>query len=208
MVGRTLADMPKLSPVPDWVRPPPRAVARTEDFLLRLRGRTQSAETLGAWAGLYWLMAPDGEQDRGPLTRRVLPTEDAVRAEFRVADAIAEGETYPGPAWWVQRGIPAADRMPMIEWDVRIGSPYERYYCHGVRVALGWVLGIIDDPGLLAPIRDGDGVHIPLADRDAYGGYLREIARSVTRANKQDPLRLTVRRRTVNVTSGSPQAPG
>jgi len=186
VVGRTLAGMSELRTVPGWVRPPPRAVARMEDFLLRLRGRTQSAETLGAWAGLYWLVAPEGERDRGPLTRRALPTEGAVRGEFRVADAIAEGEPYPGPAWWVQRGIAAADRMPVSEWDVRIGSPYERFYCHGVRVALGWVLGIIDDPGLLAPIRDGDGVHIPSSDRDAYARYLREIVRPTARAVEHD----------------------
>lgn len=156
-----------------------------EDFLLRLRGRTQSAETLGAWTGLYWLVAPEGERDRGPLTRRARPTEEAVRGEFRVADAIAEGEPYPGPSWWVQRGIPGADRMPVSEWDVRIGSPYERFYCHGVRVALGWVLGIIGDPGLLAPIRDGYGVLIPPADRDAYANYLREIARPTARADNR-----------------------
>ncbi len=170
-----------LSTVPDWVRPPPRAVARMEDFLLRLRGRTKSAETLGAWASLYWLGASEGELTQGPLTRRGLPTEDAARGEFRVADAIAEGEPYPGPAWWEQRGIAAADRMPVTEWDIRIGSPYERYYCHGVRVALGWVLGIVDDPALLAPIRDGDGIHIPPADRDAYAAHLREIAQPSAR---------------------------
>ncbi len=156
-----------------------------EDLLLRLRGRTQSAETLGAWAGLYWLVAPEGQRDLGPLTRRALPTEDVVRGEFRVADAIAEGEPYPGPVWWVERGIALADRMPAAEWDSRIGSSYERFYCHGVRVALGWVLGIIDDPALLAPIRDGDGVRIPLADRDAYAGYLREIARPTVRTDEQ-----------------------
>jgi hypothetical protein len=178
--------MSELSTVPGWVRPPSRAVARMEDFLLRLRGRTQAAETLGAWAGLYWLVAPEGGRDRGPLTRRALPTEDMVRGEFRVADAIAEGEPYPGSAWWVQRGIPAAERMPVSEWDVRIGNPYERFYCHGVRVALGWVLGIIDDPALLAPIRDGNGALIPPADRDAYAEYLREIARPTARADEYD----------------------
>ncbi|MHA6784321.1 hypothetical protein ACVGOW_25495 [Pseudonocardia saturnea] len=83
--------MSKLSTVPGWVRPPPRAVVRMEDFLLRLRSRTQSAETLGAWASLYWPVAPEGERDRGPLTRRALSSEGAVRGEFWVADAIAEG---------------------------------------------------------------------------------------------------------------------
>lgn len=186
MVGRTLTDVSKLSTVPGWVRPPPLAVARMEDFLLRLRGRTKSAETLGAWAGLYWLVASEGERDRGPLTRRGLPTENAVRGEFWVADAIAEGGSYPRPAWWVQHSVAVADRMPVTEWNIRIGSPYERYYCHGARVALGWVIGIIDDPGLLAPIRDGDGVRIPPADRDAYARYLREIARPTARADEHD----------------------
>jgi len=181
VVGRTLADMSDLSTVPGWVRPPPRAVARMEDFLLRLRGRTKSAETLGAWASLYWIAAPEGEGDQGPLTRRGRPTEDAARGEFRVADAITEGEPYPAAAWWAQRRIAATDRMPVAEWGIRVDSPYERYYCHGVRVALGWMLGIIDDPALLAPIRDGDGVSIPPADRNAYAGHLREIARPSAR---------------------------
>lgn len=60
--------------------------------------------------------------------------------------------------------------------DAAVENPYERFYCHGARVALGWVLGIINDPGLLTPIRDGDGAPIPDEDREVYRAHLRAIA--------------------------------
>ena len=175
MANCTLARMTMLSTVPEWVRPPPRAVMRVEDFLLRLYGRTKSPETLGAWACLNWLAGRDGEQNRGPLTRRGLPVEAAARGDMHVADAIAEGEPFPGARWWSARGIAAADQMSAAEWLDRITSPYERTYCHGVRVAFGWLLGVIDDAGHLAPVLDEKGAPIPPADRDAYARYLREL---------------------------------
>ena len=39
----------------------------------------------------------------------------------------------------------------------------------------GWLLGVVDDAGHLAPVMDGEGVPIPTADRDAYARYLREL---------------------------------
>ena len=54
-------------------------------------------------------------------------------------------------------------------------SPVERFYAHGVRAALGWALGIIDDPTLLAPTRTGDGNPIDPADRERYRQRLREL---------------------------------
>jgi len=171
----TLTRMTMPNTVPEWVRPPQRVVMRLEDFLLRLYGRTKSPETLGAWACLDWLAGRDGEHNRGPLTRRGLPVKAAARGDMHVAAAIAEGEPYPGPRWWAARGIAAADQMSAAEWTDRIVSPYERAYCHGVRVAFGWLLGVIDDAGHLAPVLDGKGTPIPLADRDAYARYLREL---------------------------------
>lgn len=176
VVGRTLAPMTTQSTVPEWVRPPPPAVVSTEAFLLRLYGRTKSPEVLGAWACLDWLGGWLDAKTRGPLTRRGLPTEAAARGDMQVASAIAEGETYPGPAWWDGHGIAVGDRMPVEEWATRIASEYERHYCHGVRVAFGWLLGVVDDAALMAPIRDGDGARIPTTDRDAYRRHLREIA--------------------------------
>ncbi len=149
-----------------------------EDFLLRLYGRTKSPETLGAWACLDWLAGRDSEQNRGPLTRRGQPVEAAARGDMHVADAIAEGEPYPGPRWWTAHGIADADRMSMTEWADRIVSPYERAYCHGVRVAFGWLLGVVDDVGHLAPVLDSEGAPIPAADRGAYARFLRDLVAS------------------------------
>ncbi len=176
VVGRTLVPMRMLSTVPEWVRPPRPAVVRMEGFLLRLYGRTKSPEVLGAWACLDWLGGWLGEKTRGPLILRGLPTEAAARGDMRVASAIAEGETYPGPAWWDGHAIAVGDRMPVEEWATRIASEYERHYCHGVRVAFGWLLGVVDDPALLAPVRDGEGARISMVDREAYRCHLREIA--------------------------------
>jgi len=175
-----MMSMTTLSTVSGWVRQPPGAVMRVEDFLLRLYGRTKSPETLGSWACLDWLAARDGEQGRGPLTRRGLPVAAAARGDMQVADAIAEGEPYPGPRWWDARGIGIADRMSAAEWADRIVSRYERAYCHGVRVGFGWLLGVIDDAGHLAPVLDGEGDPIPPADRDAYAGHLRELVKPVS----------------------------
>lgn len=175
VANRTLTRMTMLSTVPEWVRPPPQTVMRMEDFLLRLYGRTKSPETLGAWACLDWLAGRGGEQSRGPLTRHGFPTAAAARGDMHVADAIAEGEPYPGPRWWAACGITSADQMSTAEWTDRIVSPYERAYCHGVRVAFGWLLGVIHDAGHLAPVLDGKGAPIPPADRDAYARYLREL---------------------------------
>ena len=57
--------MARLTSVPDWVRPPLRAVASVEDYLLRLFGRTRSSEALGGHAALAWLGGVDGRRDRG-----------------------------------------------------------------------------------------------------------------------------------------------
>lgn len=164
-----------LSMIPEWVRPPPLAVAHMEEFLLRLYGRTKSAETLGAWACLDWVPGRPEAGGRGPLTRRSQPTEAAARGDMQVADAIAEGEPYPEPRWWEAHGIAVEDRMPVADWAKRIVSPYEQAYSHGVRVAFGWLLGIVDDAGHLAPTVGRNGVPIPPADREAYARYLREL---------------------------------
>ena len=72
VVGCTLVHMTTLSTVPEWVRPPSRAVMRMEDFLLRLYGRTKSPETLGAWACLDWLASRDWAQNHRDAYARYL----------------------------------------------------------------------------------------------------------------------------------------
>lgn len=158
------------------MRPPPYAVAGTEDFLLWLFGRTKAPQALGSWSSLSWLAAAEGERTPGPLGRPGLPTEVAARADLAVADAIANAEPYPPSAWWADRGIGLGDRMAHEQWAARTGSLYERHFAHGVTVALGWLLGSIDDPALMAPIRDGDGEFIPPATREEFGSVLRNLS--------------------------------
>jgi hypothetical protein len=41
---------------------------------------------------------------------------------------------------------------------------------------LGWVLGEIDDPAIMAPVRTGDGGAISFAEREEYRTRLRAFA--------------------------------
>lgn len=173
---RTLTGMSKLRSVPGWVRPPLRSVSATEAFLLWLFGRTRSPDVLGAWTCLSWLGAEEGEQTPGPLVRRGLPTEVAAWTDMYVANQIAEGKPYPPSSWWASHGIDVRDRMTPQQWAERAGSLYERLHAHGTAVALAWLLGKVDDPTLMAPIRDGDGRLIPSADRDEYSSVLLRLS--------------------------------
>lgn len=180
MVGCTVVSMSKLSGVPEWVCPRVRAVSGTESFLLWLFDRTRSPEVLGSWSSLSWLAGAEGEQTVSPLGRRGPPTEVVAWAEMTVANAVADGGRYPSSSWWAARGIDTRDRMPPEQWAARVGSGYEREYAHGVAVALGWLVGEVDDPTLMAPNRDGDGDLVVAADREEYRSVLREL--SVTSA--------------------------
>jgi hypothetical protein len=173
---RTLLGMKRLSSVPEWVRPPLYAVAGTEEFLLWLFDRTRAPQALGSWSSLSWLVAAEGAQTPGPLVRRGLPTEVAAWGDMAVADLIANAEAYPPSSWWAEQGIALGDRMAREQWAERTGSLYERHYAHGVTVALAWLLGSIDDPALMAPIRDGDGEFIPPATREEYRSVLRKLS--------------------------------
>jgi hypothetical protein len=166
--------MARLSRVPVWVSPPLRAVAYTEDYLLRLFGRLESPEALGAHSALAWLGGAGGEQTLGPLVWRAPPEEELAWSFLAVADTLAEGGPYPSSAWWAQRrGIaPMTDE----QWAQRVRSWPERLYAHGVTCALGWVLGELDDPALMAPLRTGDGAAISYAEREEYRARLRAFA--------------------------------
>lgn len=168
--------MAKLSTVPEWVRPPLRAVARVEDFMLRLYGRTKSPEVLGSWVCLSWLGAADGERTNAPFAR-CLPTEVAAFRKLRIADRVAEGYRCPSPSWWAARGIEPGDRLTAAQWDEQIYNPHDRAHAHGVRVALGWLLGELDlhEVEHMAPIHFEDGRRIDPADRELYAERLREL---------------------------------
>ncbi len=170
--------MGKLRSVPRWVCPSLRAVSGTESFVLWLYDRTCSPEALGVWSALFWLGGADGEQTPGPLVRAGMPSEVMAVAEMRVANAIADGGAYPAPSWWARNGIDASERMTPEQWAERVHSGYERHYAHGVTVALGWVLGEVHDPALMAPIRNGDGELIPEADREEYRTVLQKLSTS------------------------------
>lgn len=179
-----LLRMARLQSVSGWVRPSLFAVAATEEFLLWLFDRTRAPQALGSWSSLSWLRAAEGERTPGPLVRHGLPTEVAAWADAAVADAIANGDPYPALSWWAVRGIDTEDRMTPEQWIPRTASLYERHYAHGVAVALGWLLGSIDDPALMAPIRDGDGECISAATRDEYRSVLRKLAEPPARARR------------------------
>jgi hypothetical protein len=171
-VGRTLEAMAKLSTVPAWVRRPLPAVAGVEDFLLRLYRRTESPEALAGFIALSWL---GGDEAAGPLLWAAPPEERFANAFLAVADALAEGEPYPAPEWW---DAEAGCLRPMIEaqWNERGGSWPERFYAHGVVCALGWVLGVFDDPAIMAPLRCGDGNSVGYGPREEWRFRLRACA--------------------------------
>lgn len=169
--------MGRLRAVPEWVRPPLRAVARVEDFTLRLYDRTQSPEVLGAWTALSWLGGTESEQAPGPFARG-LPTHVAAFQALRIADTVAEGCRRPSESWWAARGFDPGDRLDEELWDQLVRSLYDRAYAHGVRVALGWVLGELplDAAGAMAPIHHEDGQLVDAGDRELYAQRLRELA--------------------------------
>lgn len=168
--------MARLRAVPRWVRPPLHAVARVEDFTLRLYGRTKSPEVLGAWISLSWLGAANGAQTSGPFGVG-WPTEVAAFRKLRIADQLAEGCPYPSSAWWASRGVEPADRMSVERWNEQAAHPVDRAHAHGVRVALGWLLGELDlhEASLMAPIHFEDGRLIGQGDRELYANRLREL---------------------------------
>ena len=166
--------------MPGWVVPPLRAVARVEDFTLRLYDRTRSPEVLGAWTSLAWLGTTDlavGEQILGPYGRG-LPTHVAAFQALRIADALAEGYRHPPESWWAARGFDPAARIGAQEWEQLVYDLHERAHAHGVRVALGWLLGELpyEAVGSMAPIHHQDGRRVDAHDRELYAQRLRELA--------------------------------
>lgn len=171
-VGRTLASVARLSSVPGWVRPPLRAVADVEHYLLRLYGLLESPEALAGFSSLTWLGGDDGEQTRGPLVWRAAPTAAVADAFVRVANALADGEPYPSAGWWA-REAPCLSPMSLQQWDEHAGPLSQRCYAHGVVCALGWARGLFDDPAILAPIHRGDGSTVTYTEREEYRVRLR-----------------------------------
>lgn len=175
MVRRILAAVAKLHAVPAWVRRPLPAVSGVEDFLLRLYRRTESPEALAGFIALSWLGGEDGAETAGPLLWAAPPEERFANAFLAVADALAEGEPHPPPEWWRAE---AGSLGPMTEtqWNERAESWPERFYAHGVACALGWVLGVFDDPAIMAPLHRGDGSSVGRGPREEWRVRLRACA--------------------------------
>lgn len=175
MLGCTLDAVAKLSSVPGWVRPPLRAVADIEHYLLRLYGSTNSPQALAGFSSLSWLGGSEGEETPGPLVWRSRPTVAVADGCISVATALADGDPYPSRAWW-EREAPALGQMSPGPWDEYSVPVMQRYYAHGVVCALGWARGIFDDPALLAPIHRGDGSTVTYSEREEWRVRLRGFA--------------------------------
>jgi len=182
--------MGRLRAVPGWVRPPLRAVARVEDFTLRLYDRTRSPEVLGSWTALTWLDATSADEPTPGPYGRGLPTHAAALQALRVADALAEGCRYPPETWWTARGFGPADRLAVELWDQQAHNLYDRAYAHGVRVALGWLLGELHlhEVGHMAPIHHEDGGRVDGDDRELYAQRLRDLVADVPTPAVRKPV--------------------
>jgi len=167
--------MSRVSSVPGWVRPPLRAVAGVEHFLLRLYGRTESPEALAGYSALTWLAGDDGDQTSGPLVWRAPPEKRFADAFLAVADELAEGAAYPPPEWWREQAG-CLGPMDAQRWRERAGSPLARFYAHGVVCALGWALGVFADPAIMAPLHRWDGTTVEYGDRAEWRVRLRGYA--------------------------------
>lgn len=167
--------MGKLRDVPGWVQRPRLVVSGTEDFLLWLFGETGAPEALGARTVLAWL---GGLEEAGaPMTHRLAnPTRARALAEFAVAHAISIGAQYPTTEWFGSHGLAPDDLPTRAFWEAHAGYESTRSYALGAAVALGWVLGVIDDPGLLTPTYREDGGTLPDGDRAACARVLRTLS--------------------------------
>lgn len=176
VVGRTLVNMETgtIRRVPEWVPRSRLVVAAAEDFLLWLFGETGSPETLGSRVSLAWV---GGIHPTSPtIGQSVEASKRRAITEFMIADLISAGAPYPGAAWFGERGIPA-DSVPSAEfWEVHIGYASTRSHAHGIALAVGWVLGVIDELTYLTPVHWEDGTPLSDVDRQACANVLHAIS--------------------------------
>lgn len=150
--------------MPTWVRRPRLVVSGTEDFLLWLFDRTGSPDALGSRVALAWLGGLD-DQTSPMIHRLAEPTEQRARIEFLIASSISTSDQYPPAEWFGQYGL-TGDDVPTREfWAAHVAYESTRSYARGVTIALGWVLGAIDDPTMLTPLYREDGSTIPDDER-------------------------------------------
>lgn len=149
--------------------------------MLRMFDRIRSPEALGAWTSLHWFAEHDGEVPTDPMGRAWQPlTASVADSTMEIASSIASGDPFPPEEWWAGLGVVAAERVSPAEWAKRASSGYEQHYAHGVAVALGWTLGVIDDPRLMAPFRTGEGERLSFEVREQYRNILLALATGQT----------------------------
>jgi hypothetical protein len=92
------------------------------------------------------------------------------------AEPISKDEPYPGASWFCDQGVPA-DAVPSAEfWDAHAGYEATRSYAQGVAIALGRVLGVIDDLTYMTPVYWEDGSKLSDADRRGCAEVLHTIS--------------------------------
>jgi hypothetical protein len=140
-------------------------------------GATRSPELAGSWLALRWLGAPDGESSETPLTSaRGWPSREQALVEAVIASELASGAPYPDTSWWEDVAPDLRPSLSAAWWAARRSVPANRYFAHGVSVALLWAAG--DDriePLRFAPVHFDDGTLVPAQTRELCAQRVREL---------------------------------
>jgi hypothetical protein len=179
--------------VPEWVTRSRMIVSATEDFLLWLFGETGSPEVLGSRLALAWIGGID--DTTSPMTHAAAaPTQRRGIAEFMVAEAISNGEPYPGPPWFAEQCLPTGEAPSQGFWEVHAGYAATRSYALGVTTAVGWAFGVVEDVAMMTPVYWEDGTELSDGDRRVCAATLRDLS---TRPIQPRPQPRLSRRRPV-----------
>lgn len=161
--------------VAEWVTRSRLIVSATEEFLLWLFAATGSPEVLGSRVALAWIGGIDDATS--PVSqRRAEPTQRRAIAEFMIAESIWKAEPYPDMAWFHAQGLPAGEEPSRGFWEVHAGWASTRSYAKGVAAAVGWAMGVIDDPAHMAPVMWEDGSPMSEDDRQACAEVLWSLS--------------------------------
>jgi hypothetical protein len=179
--------------VPEWVTRSRLIVSATEDFLLWLFGETGSPDVLGSRLALAWIGGLD--DTTSPMVHAAAPpTKRRAIAEFMIAEAISQGEPYPGAGWFAERHLPVTEVPPAEFWQVHAGYAGTRSYALGVATAVGWAFGVIEDVATMTPVHWEDGAELSDGDRQVCAAALRALS---TRPTQPHPRPQLSRRRPV-----------
>lgn len=178
MFGRTLAavgNSVRIRGVPAWVTRSRLVVSATEDFLLWLFEATGSPEVLGSRVALAWIGGIDDLMT--PMSQRLAePTQQRAITEFMLAEAIWKTEPYPDMAWFHAHGVPGGEEPSRRFWETHAGWASTRSYAMGIAAAVGWAMGVIDDPAHMTPVMWEDGSEMSDEDRQACAEVLWSLS--------------------------------